>query len=124
MPSPSRSLALTRGPSHSMLSHETPSAFSARLYSHECTCSGYHIHSEATTLDYYIKNKDNSAYDGWCWPGSSGWLDFLDPKIRSWWSDQFMFDKYQGIIHCLLLPQCCNVRCSIVIKIIVFSCNT
>lgn len=58
--------------------------------------SGYHIHEKATELDFYIKNKDGNPYDGWCWPGSSSWLDFMNPAIRSWWADQFAFDKYEG----------------------------
>ena len=29
-------------------------------------------------------------------PGSSSWLDFLNPSIRSWYSDQFALDKYSG----------------------------
>jgi len=56
----------------------------------------YYVHEEAEKLDYYIKNKDGAAYDAWCWPGSSSWVDFLNPESQSWWSDQFSFDKYQG----------------------------
>jgi alpha 1,3-glucosidase len=58
--------------------------------------SGYRIHEDAQRLGYYVKNKERNDYDGWCWPGSSSWLDFMDPVIRSWWSDQFSFDKYEG----------------------------
>eukprot|EP00047_Mylnosiga_fluctuans_P004388 m.234252 g.234252 ORF g.234252 m.234252 type:complete len:895 (-) comp12637_c0_seq1:37-2721(-) len=58
--------------------------------------SGYHIHTKASELGHYIKNRDGGEYDGWCWPGSSSWLDFLDPKIQLWWADQFALDKYQG----------------------------
>eukprot|EP00041_Stephanoeca_diplocostata_P014598 m.270785 g.270785 ORF g.270785 m.270785 type:complete len:912 (+) comp19743_c0_seq1:101-2836(+) len=57
---------------------------------------GYKVHEEAQSLGYYIKNKDGNEYDGWCWPGSSSWLDFMNPDIRSWWADQFAFDKYEG----------------------------
>lgn len=56
----------------------------------------YYIHTEAEKLDFYIKNKDNGHYDGWCWPGSSSWLDFLNPAIQSWWSDQLSLDNYKG----------------------------
>lgn len=28
--------------------------------------------------------------------GSSSWLDYMNPAIRSWWADQFAFDKYKG----------------------------
>lgn len=38
--------------------------------------SNYHVHSEATSKGYYIKKADGSDFDGWCWPGSSSYLDF------------------------------------------------
>eukprot|EP00052_Salpingoeca_macrocollata_P012108 m.93763 g.93763 ORF g.93763 m.93763 type:complete len:899 (-) comp18337_c0_seq5:40-2736(-) len=57
---------------------------------------GYTVHDEATRNGYYIKNKDNNEYEGWCWPGSSSWLDFLNPVIRQWWADLFALDKYIG----------------------------
>jgi alpha 1,3-glucosidase len=57
----------------------------------------YFIHKDAEEHGYYVKKADNtSVYEGWCWPGSSSWIDFLDPKIRQWWSEQFALDKYQG----------------------------
>jgi len=34
------------------------------------------VHTEATSKGYYIKNKDGNDFDGWCWPGSSSYLDF------------------------------------------------
>lgn len=57
----------------------------------------YHIHKEATSKGLYIKDKDGKKdFDGWCWPGSSSYLDFTDAKARSWWADQFAYDKYKG----------------------------
>ena len=58
--------------------------------------SGYHVHSEATSKGLYIKNTDGSDFDGWCWPGSSSYLDFTAEHVREWWADQFALDKYQG----------------------------
>ncbi|KAM9983928.1 hypothetical protein ACTFIY_000650 [Dictyostelium cf. discoideum] len=58
--------------------------------------NNYYIHSEATSKGYYIKNKDGNDYDGWCWPGSSSYLDFTNPEIRKWWATQFGYDKYKG----------------------------
>ncbi|EGC33095.1 hypothetical protein DICPUDRAFT_49160 [Dictyostelium purpureum] len=58
--------------------------------------NGYYIHSEAQSKGYYIKNKDGNDYDGWCWPGSSSYLDFTNPEIRDWWASQFAYDKYKG----------------------------
>lgn len=57
----------------------------------------YYVSKEGTDLDVYIKNKDASSdFDGWCWPGSSQWIDFYNPKARDWWASQFSYDKYIG----------------------------
>eukprot|EP00731_Ephydatia_muelleri_P027270 Em0019g143a len=59
--------------------------------------SGYHVHEEADANNYYIKKADGSlAYEGWCWPGTSSWVDFADPAIRKWWAESLAFDKYKG----------------------------
>jgi alpha 1,3-glucosidase len=57
----------------------------------------YYIHKEATSKGLYIKDKDGKKdYDGWCWPGSSSYLDFTNERARSWWADQFAYNRYQG----------------------------
>ncbi len=56
----------------------------------------FHIHKEATAKGLYIKDKTGKDFDGWCWPGSSSYLDFTNPKVRQWWAEQFTFDKYVG----------------------------
>eukprot|EP00934_Nitzschia_sp_Nitz4_P003551 Nitzschia sp. Nitz4//scaffold3_size479765//102873//106087//NITZ4_000042-RA/size479765-augustus-gene-0.27-mRNA-1//-1//CDS//3329550584//3541//frame0 len=57
----------------------------------------YFIHKEATAKGLYIKdNSGNKDYDGWCWPGSSSYLDFTNAKARKWWAEQFSYDKYKG----------------------------
>ena len=56
----------------------------------------FHVHSEATEKGYYIKNKDGQDFDGWCWPGSSSYLDFTSPLVRDWWGERFALDKYIG----------------------------
>ena len=58
--------------------------------------SGYSIHKEAEQQGLYIKNKDGGDFDGWCWPGSSSYLDFTTPRVRAWWGQQFGLDKYIG----------------------------
>eukprot|EP01090_Pellita_catalonica_P001556 TRINITY_DN11318_c0_g1_i1.p1 TRINITY_DN11318_c0_g1~~TRINITY_DN11318_c0_g1_i1.p1 ORF type:complete len:921 (-),score=130.25 TRINITY_DN11318_c0_g1_i1:38-2800(-) len=57
---------------------------------------GYHIYSEAKSKGYFIKNKDGEDFEGHCWPGASMWLDFTNPEIRDWWSEQYAYDTYQG----------------------------
>jgi alpha 1,3-glucosidase len=57
----------------------------------------YYIHKDATSKGVYIKDKGGKVdYDGWCWPGSSSYLDFTDAAARSWWADQFAYDRYKG----------------------------
>jgi alpha 1,3-glucosidase len=36
----------------------------------------YAVHTEATDKGLYIKDKNGKDFDGWCWPGSSSYLDF------------------------------------------------
>jgi alpha 1,3-glucosidase len=31
----------------------------------------YYIHKEASDKKYYVRKKDGSEFEGWCWPG--GW---------------------------------------------------
>ena len=61
---------------------------------------GYPMHVEATRLGLYVKTADGGKdFEGWCWPGSSSYLDVTDPRVRSWWADQFSLDKYGGSTH-------------------------
>ena len=52
--------------------------------------SDYFVYSEGESNSYFVKDSEGNDYDGWCWPGSSRWLDFFDPKIRDWWAEQFV----------------------------------
>ncbi|KAL0343238.1 UNVERIFIED_CONTAM: putative glucan 1,3-alpha-glucosidase [Sesamum angustifolium] len=56
----------------------------------------YFIHKEASQKGYYVKDATGKDFDGWCWPGSSSYLDMVNPEIRSWWADKFSYDKYVG----------------------------
>lgn len=59
--------------------------------------SQYYVHKEATALGLYVKdNSGKNDFDGWCWPGSSSYLDFTAEKVRSWWAEQFSYGKYKG----------------------------
>jgi alpha 1,3-glucosidase len=57
---------------------------------------GYYVHQDATSNNHYVKNKDGHDYEGWCWPGSSSWVDYPNPSIRDWWAQNFQYDKYVG----------------------------
>jgi len=54
----------------------------------------YHVDQEMASHGYAVKNKDGNAYEGWCWPGSSHWIDAFSKNARNWWSDLFNYDKF------------------------------
>ncbi|KAL2521192.1 putative glucan 1 [Forsythia ovata] len=56
----------------------------------------YYIHKEASQKGYYVKDATGKDYDGWCWPGSSSYLDMVNPEIRSWWAEKFSYENYVG----------------------------
>ncbi|DBA85180.1 TPA: hypothetical protein ACH3X2_005892 [Trebouxia sp. C0005] len=58
--------------------------------------SSYYIYKEGQEKGLYVMNKDKQEFDGWCWPGSSAYLDYLNPATRDWWASQFMLNKYKG----------------------------
>jgi len=41
-------------------------------------------------------NSPKSDFEGWCWPGTSMYPDFTNPKMREYWGSQFALDKYKG----------------------------
>lgn len=57
---------------------------------------GYFVHEDAMRLGYYVKNKDGTDYDGWCWPGSSSYLDFFNPEVREYWASNYDTAKFEG----------------------------
>lgn len=52
---------------------------------------GYSVHQLAQEQGLYVRNKDGSEYDGHCWPGSSSWIDYVDPGARAWWAERFRY---------------------------------
>ncbi|XP_067170946.1 neutral alpha-glucosidase AB isoform X2 [Apteryx mantelli] len=58
--------------------------------------SGYRVHNEIRSRGFYVKTKDGSDYEGWCWPGSAGYPDFTDPAMRAWWAGMFAYEQYEG----------------------------
>jgi len=58
--------------------------------------NNYYIYKEAKDQDLFVHNNQDQPFDGWCWPGSSSWLDFLNPEANKWLASQHAHDKYQG----------------------------
>ena len=58
--------------------------------------SEFHVHAEATDKKLYVRKADGGEYEGWCWPGASGYLDFTSSVVREWWAGLFALDKYVG----------------------------
>lgn len=56
----------------------------------------YSVYSEAQSLGYLIVDRDGNEYEGWCWPGSSSWLDFTNPAVEKFWAEKFQFTQYKG----------------------------
>ncbi|OUS47026.1 glycosyl hydrolases family 31-domain-containing protein [Ostreococcus tauri] len=57
----------------------------------------YPIYKEAKDKGFYVKKNDgNTDFDGWCWPGSSSYLDVTNPDVREWWAGKFSLNSYEG----------------------------
>ena len=57
--------------------------------------SNYAVHNAASKGGHYIRDRSGNEYDGWCWPGSSSWPDFLSSSVRDWWAGLFAYSVYQ-----------------------------
>lgn len=50
----------------------------------------YPVYKQATELDVLVKKSDGTTdYEGWCWSGSSAWVDFFNPKTWDWWKSLY-----------------------------------
>lgn len=57
---------------------------------------GYSIVNDLKSKDLAVKNKDNNIYEGWCWPGSSHWIDCFNPAAVTWWQSLFSYSTFKG----------------------------
>ncbi|KAL8711448.1 MAG: hypothetical protein Q9220_004106 [cf. Caloplaca sp. 1 TL-2023] len=46
--------------------------------------------------NFGINNKENSLFEGWCWPGSSYWIDAFNPSALAWWKSLFAYSSFAG----------------------------
>ena len=56
----------------------------------------YPVLDELKKRDLAIKDKNGNIYEGWCWPGSSHWIDCFDPAARAWWKTLFGVGSWIG----------------------------
>ena len=54
--------------------------------------SDYPVYKKAKEIDVFVKDPNSNEYEGWCWPGSSSWVDFFNPAAWDWWKNIFKFD--------------------------------
>ncbi|GAM83940.1 hypothetical protein ANO11243_019300 [Dothideomycetidae sp. 11243] len=55
---------------------------------------GYEVVDQIKSKDLATHNKDGNIYEGWCWPGSSHWIDAFSAKAREWWGGLFAYAKF------------------------------
>jgi len=52
--------------------------------------SNYPAFQEASDRKVLVKPPSGEGeYEGWCWSGSSSWIDFFDPNAWDWWKSLF-----------------------------------
>ena len=56
----------------------------------------YPVVDELKSKDLGVKNKEGNIFEGWCWPGSSHWVDTFGPAARKWWFSLFRYNKFTG----------------------------
>ncbi|KAG8529775.1 uncharacterized protein KY384_005256 [Bacidia gigantensis] len=57
---------------------------------------GYAVSEQLKSQNLAVKNKDNDIYDGWCWPGSSNWIDCFNPAARKWYNALYTYKSFTG----------------------------
>merc|ERR1719498_847835 len=51
---------------------------------HLKTDPNFPVFQQAKNLGYYVKKANGDDFEGHCWPGTSSWLDYLEPKVREY----------------------------------------
>ncbi|KAJ9098154.1 hypothetical protein QFC21_004483 [Naganishia friedmannii] len=56
----------------------------------------FRIYKDAQEKNVITKKSDGTTnFEGWCWTGSSVWVDFFNPESWSWWKDMFSFNVWK-----------------------------
>ncbi|KAG1729210.1 glycoside hydrolase family 31 protein [Suillus paluster] len=57
----------------------------------------YPVYKRASELGVLVKPKSGEGeYEGWCWPGSSSWIDFFHPGSWDFWISLFKTKSING----------------------------
>ena len=55
----------------------------------------YAVYAEAKKRGLFVKNADGqSDFDGWCWPGGSSYIDFLNPESMKFIEERYKFGTH------------------------------
>ncbi|KAL8648214.1 MAG: hypothetical protein Q9210_005123 [Variospora velana] len=57
---------------------------------------GYPVVDALKSQNLGVNNKENSIFEGWCWPGSSYWIDAFNPSALAWWKTLFAYANFPG----------------------------
>ncbi|ODO10934.1 hypothetical protein I350_01533 [Cryptococcus amylolentus CBS 6273] len=63
----------------------------------------FRIYCDAKDLDVLMKKPDGSNFEGWCWTGSSVWVDFFNPKAWEWWTRMFDLKTWKDSTNALFV---------------------
>lgn len=44
----------------------------------------------------FVKDANGRDYVGWCWPGNSVWIDYLNENAQEFWGQQMHYDNFVG----------------------------
>ncbi|KAF8320449.1 alpha-glucosidase [Clavulina sp. PMI_390] len=58
--------------------------------------SNYPVYDEAEKNGMIVKKAGGDDYEGWCWSGSSAWVDFFNPASTEWWRGLFSLVDKKG----------------------------
>ncbi|SPO06023.1 related to glucosidase II, alpha subunit [Cephalotrichum gorgonifer] len=66
---------------------------------HIKNAGNYEVVDQLKEKNLAVRNKENSIFDGWCWPGSSHWIDSFNPKAIEWWKGLFKYANFKGTME-------------------------
>lgn len=66
--------------------------------------NNYFVYKEVKDKGFYVKKNDGMMdFDGWCWLGSSTYLDVTNLDVCEWWVSKFFLDFYKGLMKDLYI---------------------